>query len=156
MFVWGHPHTDVYAVMWVNIKQKDTPGHVPVPSACCIEPPVKPCKISASTGDSSRLSFCGRTPTHQGRTPSQSRTLPTKSGNFIIWKSILLVVFSIRKAKQRSQGQAVVLCWVGDLRLKLCYSKSPWQLFSSRATPRIFMFLKTCTVTTPICHLTKC
>lgn len=37
-------------------KAEGPPGHAPVSSTSCIEPTVKPCQISASTGDSRQLS----------------------------------------------------------------------------------------------------
>lgn len=48
--VYGHAHECMRGVCDCDYKAKGTPGLLPISSAGRIEPPVKPCQISASTG----------------------------------------------------------------------------------------------------------
>lgn len=108
------------------------PGHVPFISACCIEPKVKLSQINASTGDSSELICCGWTRTAKAETcvcqalfhPEVELSL--LSSPYHTELAVLLSVFSI---SERSQGQAIVMCWALNRRQWLCWSKSPTGVF---------------------------
>lgn len=88
IFLWADSHTYIHSWVFGIVSRElrapwaKPPGHVPLPSTGCIEAPVKPWQIRASTGDSTQLSWCGWTPPHQGWASAVSRTFPPRSGKF--------------------------------------------------------------------------